>query len=253
MRFQHITYRVENNENATGYSPVYIFLDDDKMEDDVAKAIARAIALDIRGDYGFFLNRSDERDEKTEYEWQGNQYRIKVNHESGIVNIVNILDEEEREFSTKLHEWYEALQDWKGFYLSELGFRVSRYEAFNHMFGVLILAYDLIGDSSIYNDNRGYKEEVLNEAIKKCADRFGVKESTVYRDCRNVTGLYSISDFYKWTIRLFRKRKCEYEHEYEYGLTLDKFVQEHLRYWINEKGQFKDLLRKHIGIMICDC
>lgn len=236
MVFKHITFRPEiTDENQYNYSPIYVLLDDN-LESEVAKAMAQAISLDIRGDYDFFLSRSKEKTEQTEnteYEWQGNLYKIKVNNLLGTVSISYLLSEGKEELVTKLVEWNEALLDWKEFYLSELGFKVSTSEAFNHMFGVLILAHDLLSDKCVDN-------EIISEAIKRCSRRFGVNSSVIYRDCRKVTGLYSIELFFHWVNGLLGTGEVTRR-------TLYEFVNENI-YNIMKEEDFDSALRKYIGV-----
>lgn len=254
MVFEHLVYNLnvinDNVGDALG-EQIYILLNDD-VDNEEYKAVAQAISLDIRGDFGFFLNRNayeiekydryrrfDEYigyggyEEDEEYEWVGNLFRINVNTRLGIVRIEEILDEEGIVYNVDYKEWEEALLDWKEFYLHELGFLDFDSIALSHMMGVLILTYDQM-------DGRYLISEMVTEAIKQCAKRYGVKESVIYRDCKKVTGLYSIEDFYSWVIEIF-----ENGHIYKGGY-LNEFILSHIKHY----GDVESSLVKHFGIYI---
>lgn len=260
MVFEHLIYILNDiNDNVRGTSgeQIYILLDD-AVDNEEYKVVAQAISLDIRGDFGFFLNRNayeierydryrrnneyiryveyeeyEEYEEKEEYEWVGNLFRINVNTRLGIVQIEEIADEEGNVYSVAYKEWEEALLDWKEFYLHELGFLDFESIALSHMMGVLIMTYDQM-------DGRYLANEMVTEAIKQCAKRYGVKASVIYRDCKKVTGVYSIEDFYSWVIEMF-----ENGHVFRGGY-LNEYILNHIKHY----GDVESSLVKHFGIHI---
>lgn len=206
MIFEHIIieYREEydelNDYNETLKREVnqkYIFLNDNNDNDNY-KIVAQAISLDIRGDFGFFINRNNS-DECEEYEWTGNIFNITINKREKIVKILDLTDEENHVYRVEMDEWMEALLDWKDFYLKELGFMEFGSLALNHMLGVLILTYDQMGENYC-------SYEMIIEAIRKCSDRYGVSKSVIYRDCRKVTGVYDIESFYEWASSILENK-----------------------------------------------
>lgn len=239
MIFEHIVIdsneypELNNNEydnegHDTGGVQKYIFLDDKNVPCDEYAIVAQAISLDIRGDYSFFLNnetiksgqpmwktmsnnsnkyekRKESKYQRKEYEWTGNMFHIIVNEKYNIVKIIDMSDEENRIYEVEYNEWEEALLDWKEFYLSELGFMEFDSLALSHMFGTLILIYDQMGDGI-------YISDMLTEAIKKASNRYGVAEAVIYRDCKKVTGVYSIDTFGEWVAGFLQDNK--YRHRY---------------------------------------
>lgn len=232
MIFNHIEYNladdIEVNQERES-SQVYIFLDDN-VENDNYKIVAQAISLDIRGDFGFFLNRKIVETEM--YEWKGNLFHIYVNTENSYVKIIDITDEvyNQTAYIVELEEWKEALTDWKIFYLQKLGFMEFESKALSHMIGVLILTYDQI-DEYVCSD------EMVIEAIKKCSERYGVNTSVIYRDCRKVAGVYYIEQFYNWVIELF-ERKTEKS-------VLSEFVLDNI---INNYNDIRPSILNQFGI-----
>jgi len=200
--FEHLIYNLQEISDDVGGengSQIYILLNDN-VDKESHKVVAQAISLDIRGDFGFFLNREVyENNAEDKYEWTGNLFHINIDTESKTVCIEEIIDEEKSIYRIDLKEWEEALVDWKNFYLEQLGFLGFKSKALSHMMGVLILAYDQM-------DGEYWSDEIFVEAIKKCAKRYGIKKSVIYRDCKKVTGLYSIKDFYRWATKLFQTR-----------------------------------------------
>lgn len=229
MIFDHIVINledyIENNQNREN-NQVYILLDDN-VDNDNYRIAAQAISLDIRGDFGFFINRDlNEKNTCEEYEWSGNLFHIIINTKENIVNIVDITDEENNIYFIDLEQWQEALLDWKDFYLTELGFLQFESMALNHMVGVLILTYDQMSQNYCSN-------EMLVEAIKKCSERYGVAPSVIYRDCKKVTGVYDIERFYDWVCDILEKRNKDYilneyivQSIYRYG-DISTFVFDH--------------------------
>lgn len=236
MIFEHIVIDLEdyndNNQN-TERNQVYILLDDN-VDNDNARIVAQAISLDIRGDFGFFLNKQiDETDMCIEmkYEWTGNLFHIVVNIKEHLVNIEDITDEEGNVYEIDLESWQEALSDWKNFYLKELGFLEFSSMALSHMIGVLILTYDqMAGNTCSY--------EMVIEAIRKSSERYGVNKSVIYRDCRKVTGLYDIKEFYDWVIRIFEKGTR--------NILLNDFV----LYSIDKYADIRPFMKEHFGVML---
>ena len=208
MKFEHLVINIEDDsydiEEERG-NQVYIFLDDNVDSDD-EKIVAQAISLDIRGDFGFFLNKqSDKRNICDRYEWIGNLFHITVDNNKGIVKLVDITDEENEEYLIKIQEWQEALEDWKEFYLIELGFLPFKSMAINHMLGVLILTYDQM-------DQKYCSNEMLIEAIKKCSKRYGISKSVIYRDCKKVIGVTTIEQFYNWACEVLENKSIIFKH-----------------------------------------
>ena len=235
MIFDHRSFEVESYDEQNRRTIKYIILDDEGIENESAKIMARAISLDIRGEYNFFLDRDFSNTEQLQYEWQGNLYNIRCNGRKGTVRILNPLDENEDGYLIPLDDWNEALQDWKEYYLSELGFKVSERESLNHLFGFLILAYDLWDGDDIGS-------EIFTEAIKKCASRYGVNSSVIYRDCRKVSGVYCIEDFFVWCAHIFDKKVL-------IDTELDQFVKRKIFAVISEE-EFEKCLNNHIGISL---
>lgn len=213
MKFKHLAFEYDDNiddenvnnildnnyhDNFQNYRNPIILLDDN-LDDDVVnneeyinyRILAQAISLDIRGEFGLFINNSTECD-SFYYEWTGNMFNIIVNKNQKVVVISDLTDEENKEYVVDFDEWQEALLDWKQFYLETLGFLEFKSKSLCHMMGVLILTFDQMS-------NDIFSSEMITESIKKCAERYGVNKSVIYRDCRKVTGLYNISDFCLWT------------------------------------------------------
>lgn len=236
MIFEHIVIDLQDyidNNQDTERNQVYILLDDN-VDNDYARIVAQAISLDIRGDFGFFLNKQIDETEmctEMEYEWTGNLFHIIVNTKEQLVKIEDITDEEGNVYDIDLEQWQEALSDWKNFYLKELGFLAFSSMALSHMMGVLILTYDQM-------DGNSCSFEMVIEAIKKCADRYGVNKSVIYRDCKKVTGVYDIRLFYYWVIDIFEKRIRNY--------ILNDFV----LYSIDKYGDVRPFLFKHFGVIL---
>jgi hypothetical protein len=222
MVFEHLVFTLTeyNENNQDGESDQIYILLNDNVDDDNDRIIAQAISLDIRGDFGFFLNRLiDETSKGIEYEWTGNLFHIIINANEHVVKIIDLTDKEDHVYYVDLDQWQEALLDWKQFYLKTLGFLEFNSVALSHMMGVLILTYDQI-------DGNFYSYEMLTEAINKCSKRYGVPTSVIYRDCRKVTGLYDIRQFFAWAIGVFNnKYRCDFLHDfvlnYLYGFYED--------------------------------
>ena len=200
MVFEHLIFNLaENEENSENEKKdqIYILLDDKDIDDENARIAAQAISLDIRGDFGFFLNRVKYKwDNNRDYEWTGNLFNIMVKPNEEKVIIVDNTEEDEHGYIIELNEWQEALLDWKKFYLDALGFLKFKSKALSHMFGVLLLTYDQIGENCC-------SDEMIIEAIKMCSRRYGISCSVIYRDCVKVTGVQGIRAFYDWVIGLF--------------------------------------------------
>ncbi len=233
MVFEHLVFDLNEYDEYSRdgeSSQIYIFLDDN-VDDDNGKIVAQAISLDIRGDFGFFLNKLKSNNESA-YEWTGDLFKINVIPYEGKVRIVDITDEVENVYIVTLNDWIEALLDWKKFYLKTLGFLEFNSVSLSHMFGVLILAYD-----QMYNEDCSY--EMLIEAIKKCSKRYGVNKSVIYRDCKKVSGVKNIKDFYNWAIDLFRYRDRD--------INLHEHVLKNLDIF---SGDIRPKLIKHFGIIL---
>ena len=106
----------------------------------------------------------------------------------------------------------------------------------NHFFGVFILGRDLF--DTVF-DNYEY----LTEAIKKCANRFCVKESVIYRDCRKITGLYSIEDFYKWV-------DLHYRREHNPDTVSIEFIMQNIGKYVDDIDVFKEKMIDFVGVKI---
>ena len=236
MIFEHIVIDLEDyigKNQDTELNQVYILLDDN-VDNDNARIVAQAISLDIRGDFGFFLNKQiDETDmcKEMKYEWTGNLFHIVVNIKEHHVEIEDITDEEGNVYDIDLKEWQEALYDWKNFYLKKLGFLEFSSIALSHMIGVLILTYDQM-DGNVCSD------EMVIEAIRKCSDRYGVNKSVIYRDCRKVTGVYDIKQFYDWVIGLFEKQ------------TRNTLLNDFVLNSIDKYTNVRPFISKYFGVML---
>lgn len=172
--------------------------------------VAQAISLDIRGNFGDFLNQQN----LYNYIWIGNQFEIEIHEEN--VFITKFVLDDFVPIRISLVDWLEALHDWKVFYLKELGFKEFKSEAMNHLFGVLLLTDDKISNS------RELEIEMIRISIKECAQRFGIAISTIYRDCKKIIAVNSISDFYQWVSDIFNGRQNSYTYNLlhkEYNAT----------------------------------
>lgn len=239
MVFEHLVFNLaeyyENNQDRE-IDQVYILLDDN-VNDDNDRIVAQAISLDIRGDFDFFINRKDdETNVGIEYEWTGNLFHIMVSTSENFVRIIDLTDEENHVYGVRLHQWQEALWDWKQFYLKTLGFLEFNSVALSHMMGVLILTYDQM-------DGNFCSYEMLIEAINKCSKRYGINTSVIYRDCRKVTGLYDIRLFYDWASGVL-DNKHRYDFPYD---SLNDFVLTRLD---SLDGNIRPSILKHFGVKI---
>lgn len=165
---------------------------------DVERAVAKAISLDIRGSYGYFLNRNNAFSSSTGdkvLEWSGNMFSIVVNFtkEKTYLQYLESDDEEElnRSFEMPLAEWEDALLKWKSAYLKELGFLEFNSEALSHFLGILIMSQNIMEHSWLYHSN-------IQTAIGQCVERYGVSWQRLYNDCRYVTGMYNLSEVFTW-------------------------------------------------------
>jgi len=212
-----------------------LLLFDDNVDNLIEKVVAQAISLDIRGDYGFFLNDidSDGTTKSEVYEWNGDLFNIVVDHNEEIVKLKFLDDESDENYTVKIDDWQEALECWKEHYLHDLGFLEFNSRALSHMLGTLILAQDMfMSDIDA--------AEIICEAIKRAASRYGVASTVIYRDCRKVTGLYSIQDFYNWTEGFLRRNKFT-----EYS----EFVLKHIAD-VDVEGIFSNVVKRRLGITL---
>ena len=197
MKFAHIN-SVEVREDNHQSFPL-ILLDDNtdfvlkdlesnnQLSNEEYTVVAQVISLDIRGDFGFFLNKRKEN--RLDYEWAGNLFHITVRPSLERVEIMETLGEEIT-YSIPWVEWEDALMDWKQFYLKELGFlEFDNSMALSHVVGVLILTFDQMTEGIC-------KMEMITEAIKRCSERYGISKSVLYRDCKKTLGLAHIKEFY---------------------------------------------------------
>ena len=205
MKFGHLVFGDENNiDSKENVNNNILILLDDNVEDENSRIVAQAISLDIRGDFGFFLNRK--KSENLKYSWKGDLFNVDVVPNENKVEISNIIygenvyNDEDNVYSFTLNDWEEALLDWKEFYLQTLGFLEFRSQALSHVIGVLILTYDQMV-------NEICDEELIIEAMKRCSKRYGINISVIYRDCRKVTELRTIREFYNW-VRCLLENRC---------------------------------------------
>lgn len=235
MIFKHLVLNMyENNDNKDYFNPIILL--DENEDDPNSNIIAQAISLDIRGDFGLFINNLNNFP-IANYKWTGNLFNIVINTNDQIVEISDFTDEENKNYDEEnkkyifnLYEWNEALLDWKQFYLKTLGFLEFKSKALCHMMGVLILTYDQMS-------NEIFSSEMITESIKKCAERYGVNKSVIYRDCRKVTGLYNISDFCLWAKELLLNNISSYKLCDFAFYNIDK-----------HNGDFKMAIKKYLNI-----
>lgn len=205
VRINMISYDNLNTSDFT-YPAKWIFLKEGNTENE--KMAAQAISLDIRGRFWELLNS----DVKI---WCGNQYEVAYSSE-GTVTITNFLyaDSEDDRPSGKsdssddhviskvmipIAEWNEALNDWKDFYLDELGFREFENAAMSHLFGVLIMV-----NSKFCDEDENFPDNsLIVQSIKDCANRYGICVQTIYSQCKNAIGVKTIQEFYNWVRALF--------------------------------------------------
>ena len=219
MKFEHLIFsdnaEMENDEREISYIRRIILLDDN-IGPERYRVAGRAISLDIRGEYGFFLNRNYHED--PELEWKGNLFHIIISGKSKRVILVELTgtDNERGDitntYTIALDEWNEALLDWKEFYLRELGFKQFEAEELNHVMGVLLLTYDQMDENTSVQADKmdNTKKEMkifdsdlhiekVRKAVKRCSERYGISSNTIYNDCKRATGLYDFQDFSLWT------------------------------------------------------
>lgn len=192
MRFDPIVYKVSHEnrgESELLSSDQTILLLDEDGREDKEKIVAQVISLDIRGEYGLFLNAREES-QKQEISWTGNLFKVLVKEEKVIIS--ELSEEKDDSYEIEKSEWIEALRSWQEDYLKNLGFMEFSSKALNHMFAVLLLTFDQMSENEC-------EPQMLTEAIKKSSSRFGVNQSVIYRDCKKVTGSYDIEDFFLWT------------------------------------------------------
>lgn len=184
----------------------YLFLDANDDDNYAEQVVASAISLDVRGNYGVFLNRDfsirQQPGEAEPFEWNGNIYSITVN--DGVVSFdeFDVESYGDNNIQMPLHEWIEALEDWKDFYLKELGFIISDDDAINHLMGVLLLT-----DDHIYGDK--CEDYMVKVAIREASERFGVNEKTLLWECKRLVGVFSAEQFYDWVCALLSPEKLD--------------------------------------------
>lgn len=204
MKLEHRVVRMrefieQTEEKGTIEDDKYLFLNSgNTLEEQI---VSQAISLDIRGNYGVFINRINpnfpirfarkKRDFQKAIIWKGNIFSVKQDVKN--VCITNLLDEEAREQITiPLPEWIDALQDWKEFYLTELGFKEFTSKQLSHVLGILIMTKDQMENSE------DFAEEYVRQAISDCSERYGLAKSTLYTECKRVIDVNTILDFYDW-------------------------------------------------------
>jgi hypothetical protein len=233
----YIYYYFEEIENIGGeIQQPYIFLEADK-NDEISNIVAQAISLDIRGNYGDILSALDDKTNDGRVKWSGNLFCIIIDKGTNIVKIIDLMNED-KEYITDFSEWNEALLDWKDYYLNELGFLAYDSKALSHMLGVVLLTFDQINEhmiSEISEKSKGVGKEMITEAVKKCAKRYGVKDSVIYQDCRKVTGV-TFPVFSRWLTKLLLYKQSNiYEFEY---------IMYNLKKYINNEEEAIDVFFK---------
>lgn len=240
----YIYYYFEKIENIGGeIQQPYIFLEADK-NDEISNIVAQAISLDIRGNYGDILSALDDKTNDGRVKWSGNLFCIIIDKGTNIVKIIDLMNED-KEYITDFSEWNEALLDWKDYYLNELGFLAYDSKALSHMLGVVLLTFDQINEHIIseYIISEGVGKEMITEAVKKCAKRYGVNPSAIYQDCRKVTGV-TFSVFSLWLAELLL---CNQSNIYEF-----KYIMYNLKKYINHKEEAIDIFFKKYFLINLD-
>ena len=221
----------------------YLFIDVSDIHDETQLMMAYAISLDVRGHYGFFLNRGlfKELSDERKYEWAGDLFHITVDKDLHEVELLYFGDEEDRTYTIELSEWEETLNSWKEQYLNRMRFKMFKKAAYNHLWGVIMLAYDSSFDIPVHEgEQRPFYEEVLDASLWRCASRFGVKVSTIKRSIRSITGMYYIGDIYLWLYELFTEKK-----EYRWH---DEFIKEHLMLFHDDYSLFEKSLKEYFNV-----
>lgn len=241
MILEHYRYdyieEIENIESVIQQR--YIFLRANE-NDEISNIVAEAISLDIRGDYGDILSALDDRTNEGRVKWSGNLFCIIIDKVRNIVRIIDLMNED-KEYSIDFSEWDEALLDWKDFYLSELGFLAYESKALSHMLGVALLTFDQLNEKFI---DEKIAVEMVTEAVKKCAKRYGVKNSVIYRDCNKVTGV-TFGVFSLWLTRLLFYN--------ESNIYVFIYIMYNLEEYINYKEENIDVFfKKYFGIQLND-
>ena len=80
--------------------------------------------------------------------------------------------------------------------------------------------------------------EMITEAIKRCSERYGVDRSVIYRDCKKVTSLYNIRNFYYW-VKCLLENMC--------GLCYDDVI---YNIDIKYNANVKEVINKRLGIAL---
>lgn len=207
----------------------YLFISGSSAKNDVERAVIQAISFEVRGEFGVFLNNIDEGFDDEIY-WTKNQCDIAVNYKTRNVTIKFGYQENSQTYNVPLSDWNEALIDWKKNYLKYYGFVSFKDVPLSHLLGVLIMTQDLMADDDIC------ESYMIIEAIRKCADRYGIDAATIRNDCKRVTGLYYIEEFYLWCHDLLTRN----EHR-----KYDDFVMEHIE--AADTG-FREAVLQYLGI-----
>ncbi len=207
MIFEHEVIDIKNdfmqensNEAYNQMNKVILFKENDNSSDD-DKIGAQAIFLDIRGNYGRFLKEMNIaiQNEYEEFVWSGNLFLIGVKHKDNIIIFEDNTEDEQRKYTLKLDEWLEALEDWKEFYIQQMGFNeFPESKELSHMFGVLLLVYD-----KIKKDETFIERKVFSISIEQCAERYQITIPTIYEECKRCIKANTIDEFYFFVNKLF--------------------------------------------------
>lgn len=207
MKFEHEVINIDEyldldlrNDNNPRKLLLLKYDTDAFIEEEI---VAQAISLDIRGNYGDFLNREptlkkqDEYNEENErnkiFIWSGNLFNIQINYVNSYVNISELLgDRDGDRVEVRIDEWNEALEGWKSLYLKEMGLLEFKFKQLSHFLGVLLLTYDKMLSPS------DFCKKMVMESMKQCSNRYGIRIQTLYSECKNVLGVPVIQDFYDW-------------------------------------------------------
>ena len=185
---------------------------------DEERAVSQAISLDIRGEYGYFLNPQNviiSADNESLIEWYGNLFYIVVNYTKKKTYLQYLASNKEEDLhrilEMSLKEWEDALLSWKSEYLHSLGFLEFESNALSHFFGILIMSKNIFAGNDL-------RPNEIRDAIGQCADRYGVTRRHLYEDCKKATGLHDTQDVFSWIIDLFHRKPRKY----------DEYVMDHI-------------------------
>lgn len=228
MRFIHEERFIDTDDRYWTNHP-FIML---TSEDDIYEVAAEAITLDIRGNYGShiaeiedFINSNDE-----DYIWSGNSYNVSIKKNKDCGTIVIIEDQySESRCEMEISEWLEALNDWKEFYLSKMGFKKFEFSiGLSHLYSVILLVYDKICIEDTY-----IPIDIYTYSLSQCAERYGIKVQTLYAQCCKEAGVYSIHEFYYYVSIFILHKKEE---------LVNRIVDANPEFKIEIEKAFKEIL-----------